>query len=76
MSCLQKFVGVGSSGEGQIRAAYMLKSEKLPAPAEGKQWQVVESFNAGDEILKDAGSKDVFKAAIRDGYAIVSLARD
>jgi hypothetical protein len=73
MSRLQKFVEIGSYGEGPLRTAYVLESDKLPDPVEGKQWRLVEDFNAGSEILNDAGLKDVFKAAIRNGYAVVDL---
>lgn len=73
MSRLEKFVEIGSYGEGPTRAAYALGSEKLPAPAEGMRWRPVENFSAGDEILKDAGLKDVFKAAISNGYAVVDF---
>jgi hypothetical protein len=73
MSRLEKFVEIGSNGEGPTRAAYALEPDKLPKPKAGMQWMVVEGFNAGDEILRDVGMKDVFKTAIAHGYAIVNL---
>jgi hypothetical protein len=73
MSRLQKFVEIGAYGEGPTRTAYVLDARKLPAPADRMQWHLVEDFNAGDEILKNSGLADVFKTAIRDGYAIVNL---
>jgi hypothetical protein len=57
----------GPYGEGPTRAAYVLETGALPKATNGMQWRLVENFNAGDEILKDAGLKEVFKAAIRQG---------
>lgn len=74
MSRLQKLIEVGSSEKDPTRAAYVLEFDKLPLPIDGMQWRLVGDFKAGDEILKHAGLKDVFKAAIRNGYAVVSLA--
>lgn len=76
MRRLQKFVEIGSYGEGPARTAYALESDKLPDPQEGSQWRPVENFNAGDEILQNSQLKEVFKAAIRDGYAIVGQSFD
>ena len=72
MSRLEKFVEIGPYGEGPTRTAYALEPEKLPLAAEGTQWRLVEDFNAGDEILKHTGLKEVFRAAIKNGYAIVA----
>jgi len=74
MSRLQKFIEIGPHGEDPTTGtAYVLNNDRLPQPVEGMRWRLVEDFNAGDEILRDAGLKDVFKAAIRNGYAIVNL---
>jgi hypothetical protein len=35
------------------------------------EWKPVNSFRAADELMEHAGLKEVFKAAIADGYAIV-----
>ena len=51
--------------------AFALGAEMLPEPQEGGHWHEVAGFNAGDAILENASLKDVFKAAIKEGYAVV-----
>jgi hypothetical protein len=36
------------------------------------EWQRVDTFNAGDELLKHPGLKEVFKAAIDKGVAMIA----
>ena len=43
----------------------------MPAARDGMTWHLLSSFNAAEEILKDPDLKDVFKAAISNGCAIV-----
>jgi hypothetical protein len=71
MNRLQKCVEKGAFGEGPLRVAFALGADKLPEPQEGAQWHEVAGFNAGDAILENASLKDVFKAAIKEGYAVV-----
>jgi hypothetical protein len=71
MNRLQKFVEKGAYGEGPLRVAYVLDADKLPAPIDGGRWDPSHDFNAGDELLGNMELKDVFKAAVDNGYAIV-----
>jgi hypothetical protein len=72
MNKLMKFIEQGAYGEKSGRTAYAFKSSSLPASGNGMQWQPVNSFNAGDELLRDAGLKDVFKIAVSQGCAVVT----
>ena len=71
MSKLQKFIEKSSS-ERTGRVAYAFGLAALPQPSEGMAWQPVASFNAADEVLKDQSLKTVFKAAIKDGCAVLA----
>ena len=72
MKRLQKFVEKGPYGEGHGRTAYLLGLGTLPPPADGMEWQPVDTFNAGDELLKHPGLKEVFKVAIDKGCAVIA----
>lgn len=67
---LQKFIEQSNEGK-QGRVAYAFKTESLPEPVDGLNWRLVDSFNAAEELLKDATLKAVFKLAIDGGCAIV-----
>jgi hypothetical protein len=69
---LQKFIERGSNDEGPGRAAYVLDAGALPGPAEGKEWQRIDSFSVAEEMLSDPGLKSVFKKAIDKGCAVVA----
>jgi hypothetical protein len=69
---LQKFIEQGAYGEKSGRVAYAFKLSSLPSPSEGMTWQSAQSFNVADELLKDAGLRDVFKVAIDKGCAVVT----
>jgi hypothetical protein len=71
MNRLQKFFEQGAYGEKSGRVAYAFQASSLPEPVDGMTWQPAQSFNAADELLQDAGLKDVFKAAVAIGYAVV-----
>jgi hypothetical protein len=71
MTRLQKFVERGSYGEGPGRTAYALDLSSLPSASDGMDWQKVDSFKAGQEILNDPGLKEVFKTVIEKGCAVV-----
>ena len=43
----------------------------LPEASPGFEWQTVPSFNPGDELIRSAGLKEVFRAAIVNGCAVV-----
>jgi hypothetical protein len=72
MNRLQKFVEQGPYGEEPGRTAYAFGPDNLPEPDKGLEWQPVTSFRPADELMEDAGLKDVFKSAIKNGYAVVS----
>jgi len=74
ISRLQKFVEQGTGGECPGRTAYTFNGSLLPEPTRGFDWRPVAGFSVSDEILKDAGLKKVFKAAILYGYAIIGPA--
>lgn len=71
MNRLQKFVERGAYGEEPGRTAYAFGLDNLPPPGENLAWRKVSSFNAAEEVLRDADLKDVFKTAIAEGCAIV-----
>ncbi|WJR74928.1 hypothetical protein [Bradyrhizobium sp. NP1] len=72
MNRLQKFIELGSFGEGPGRTAYVLDANKLPEPNDGLKWSAVTDFSIGDAILADPGLKPVFEQALRQGFAIVT----
>jgi hypothetical protein len=69
---LRRLIETASSGEKTGRVAYVLKRETLPAAQAGFEWREDESFSAAEAVLADAGLKDVFSAAIKNGHAVVS----
>lgn len=70
MTRLTKLVETGADGEKTGRVAYVLELAKLPEPVAGFEWQDDRSFHPADAILADGGLKQVFRAAVRDGYSI------
>jgi hypothetical protein len=71
---LQKFIEQGAYGEKSGRIAYTFDFDSLPEALEGMSWKKAESFNAADDLWKDAGLKDAFKLAIEKGCALVTRA--
>jgi hypothetical protein len=74
MKRLCKFVEVMPYGRQTNRVAYAMEPSFLPTPTPGSEWRKAEKFQAGDEILNDPGLKEVFKAALDKGCAIVTKA--
>jgi hypothetical protein len=72
MTGLQKFIEQGPYGEKSGRVAYAFKGNSLPQPQKGMSWQISNSFNIANELLESPGFKDVFKAAVDKGYALVT----
>jgi hypothetical protein len=70
MNRLQKFVERQSDSGTVGRVAYAFGPTKLPEATPGFEWQEV-SFNAGDELVENAGLKEIFRAAIVKGCAVV-----
>jgi hypothetical protein len=68
---LQRFIERGSKGETSGRIAYVLKPELLVPPQTGMEWQADPTFNAAEELLKQASLKQVYAAALKDGVAVV-----
>jgi len=72
MNRLQKFVEEGAYGEPPGRTAYAFNAALLPEPTRGLDWRPVPNFSPGDAILKEPNLKEVFAAAIKSGYSLVS----
>jgi hypothetical protein len=72
MNRLQKFVEQGVHGDKPGRTAYAFGPGNLPEPGTGLEWKSVASFRPADELIENAGLKDIFKAAIKNGCAVVS----
>jgi len=53
-------------------SAYVFKEWDLPKPLSGAEWQRDLTFNAAEEVLANPDLKDVFKAAIENGVAVVT----
>jgi hypothetical protein len=71
MNRLQKFFEQGAHCGKLGRVAYAFQASSLPEPQEGMTWQLAQSFHVADELLQDPDLKDVFKAAVSNGYAVV-----
>jgi hypothetical protein len=74
MTRLQKFIEQDGYGVKSGRVAYAFRLDSLPEVGQGMKWQKVETFNAADDLLEDAGLKDVFRLAIDRGCALVTRA--
>lgn len=74
MNRLRKFIEQGTGCERPGRTAYTLDGSTLPKARRDCDWRPVAGFSVCDDILKDAGLKEVFEAAIKHGYAIVEPA--
>jgi hypothetical protein len=71
MNRLQKFVEQGPYGEKPGRTAYAFGMDNLPEPGKDLEWEPVASFRPADELMENAGLKEVFKAALANGCAVV-----
>jgi hypothetical protein len=71
MNRLQKFVEQGPYGAKPGRTAYAFGPDNLPEPSTGLEWKPVTSFSAADELMENAGLKEVFKTALANGCAVV-----
>ena len=74
MNRLFKVVETRADGQKTGRIGYLLRPKTLPIPAPGFEWQENAAFNVADAILNDGSLKEVFRAAIKCGHAIVGPA--
>ena len=72
MAGLRKYSEWLSRGRRTDRIAYVLQEWDLPKPLPGAEWRHDRTFNAAEEVLADPNLKDLFKAAIENGVAVVS----
>jgi hypothetical protein len=75
MAGLCKYLEWLSRGKRTDRVAYVLKEWDLPKPLPGAEWQRDLKFNAAEELLAQPELKEVFKAAIKNGVAVVTRHR-
>jgi hypothetical protein len=74
MNRLQKFVEHPSDADTLGRVGYAFGPVNLSAATQGHKWKVVSSFNPGGELVKTSGLKEVFRAALANGGAVVKAA--
>jgi hypothetical protein len=67
-----RFIEIGAYGERSGRQLLIKADAFRPPAADGAEWHIDSTFNAGDEILKSSGFRDVLAAVLKDGYAIVA----
>lgn len=74
MNQLQKFIEERPDGKQIGRTAYAFSTSALPKPNGGFDWRVAADFSAAREISADADLKQVFEAAIKHGFALITPA--
>lgn len=74
MNGLQKFIESHSDGGKLGRVVYAFGPDNLPEATPGFEWHEVSSFNPGEELIENAGLKEVFRAAIVNGCPVVEPA--
>jgi hypothetical protein len=57
-----RLVEIGAYGERSGCQPLIKADTTRPAAAEGAEWHIDPTFNAGDEILKSSGFRDVLAA--------------
>jgi hypothetical protein len=67
---LRKYIETMPDGQ-ELRLAYAMSETALPDARPRSRWRVITPFSAADEVMAEPGLKDVFKAAIERGFAIV-----
>jgi hypothetical protein len=67
-----RYLEFGGYGERTGRQLLIKVDDSRPAPAHGAQWRIDHTFNAGDEILKSSGFREVLASVLKKGYEIVS----
>lgn len=70
MAGLKKYVEWMSRGRKTDRVAYVMSVQDLPEPKVGAEWQIDNTFNAAEELLRHPSLKEVFKTAIDKGSAV------
>jgi hypothetical protein len=71
MNRLQKFIEQGAYGEKAGRTAYAFGPDNLPEPNNNMKWKPVAPFSPADELMVEAGLKEVFEVALRKGFTVV-----
>jgi hypothetical protein len=73
VSRLTKVIETGTDGGKSGRVAYVLMPKSFLSRRTEFEWREDVSFNAADAILADGRLKEAFRAAVRNGYAIVDV---
>ena len=60
-----------SRGRKTDRVAYVMSVQNLPEPKVGAEWQIDDTFNVAEELLRHPDVKEVFKTAIDKGSAVI-----
>jgi hypothetical protein len=68
---LKKYVEWMSRGRKTDRVAYVMSVQNLPQPKVGAEWQIDDTFNAAEELLRHPNVKEIFKTAIDKGSAVI-----
>ena len=55
------------------RIAFVTNNWNMPEPKVGAEWQIDNSFNAIEELKRNPDFKDVFRAAIDKGSAVILI---
>jgi hypothetical protein len=72
MNRIVRYFEYGGFGERTGRQLLIKDHTPKPDPAVGAQWRIDAAFNAGDEILKSSGFKEVLASVLKNGHEIVS----
>jgi hypothetical protein len=67
---LRKYVELMPDGR-ELRLAYAMSETALSQARPRSRWQEITPFSAADEVMAEPGLRDVFKAAIERGFAVV-----
>jgi hypothetical protein len=72
MNRIVRYFEYGGFGERTGRHLLIKDHTPKPDPAEGAQWRLDPDFNAGDEILKSSGFKEVLDSVLKNGHEIIA----
>ena len=60
-----------SRGRKTDRVAYVMSVQNLPEPKVGAEWQIDDTFNVTEELLRHPDVKEFLKTAIDKGSAVI-----